>query len=87
MSTSNTSSDPWLSFLCGASAVDECENVLPDSSSEISVEEVHSNDKVLERYDEVSLYQLCDLSHYSFAVKHQLLNHKFILIHDYRVCG
>ncbi|ESW35148.1 hypothetical protein PHAVU_001G210800 [Phaseolus vulgaris] len=49
MSTSNTSSDPWLSFLCGASAVDECENVLPDSSSEISVEEVHSNDKVLER--------------------------------------
>ncbi|QCD98262.1 Protein dehydration-induced 19 [Vigna unguiculata] len=49
MSTSNTSSDPWLSFLYGASAVDECENVLPDSSSEISVEEVHSNDKVLER--------------------------------------
>jgi len=53
MSTSNTSRDPWLSFLYGASAVDESENVLPDSSSEISVEEVHSNDKVLERYDEV----------------------------------
>ncbi|KAK7379020.1 hypothetical protein VNO80_04472 [Phaseolus coccineus] len=49
MSTSNKSSDPWLSFLYGASAVDESENVLPDSSSEISVEEVHSSDKVLER--------------------------------------
>lgn len=78
MSTSNTSSDPWLSFLYGASAVDECENVLPDSSSEISVEEVHSNDKVLERYDEVSLYQLFVISHFSSTVKHQLQNHKFI---------
>ncbi|CAJ1876412.1 unnamed protein product [Sphenostylis stenocarpa] len=54
MSTSKASSDPWLSFLYGASAVGECENVLPDSSSEISIEEVHSNDEVLERYLEAN---------------------------------
>ncbi|TKY61745.1 DEHYDRATION-INDUCED 19-like 2 [Spatholobus suberectus] len=49
MSTSKAASDPWLSFLCGASPVDEPECVQPDSSSEVSIEEIHSNDKVLER--------------------------------------
>ncbi|KAK7396929.1 hypothetical protein VNO78_18092 [Psophocarpus tetragonolobus] len=48
-SNSKTASDPWLSFLYGASAVDERENVQPDSSSEVSIEEIQSNNKVLER--------------------------------------
>ncbi|KAH1259056.1 Protein DEHYDRATION-INDUCED 19 2 [Glycine max] len=53
--TSKAASDPWLSFLCGPSAVDECENVQPDSSSEVSIEEIHSNDNVLERDVQPSL--------------------------------
>ncbi|KAK7284611.1 hypothetical protein RJT34_19360 [Clitoria ternatea] len=39
--------DPWLSFLCGPSAVDGHELVQPESSSEVSIEEVHSEDEVL----------------------------------------
>ncbi|RZC21835.1 Protein DEHYDRATION-INDUCED 19-like 3 isoform D [Glycine soja] len=61
--TSKAASDPWLSFLCGPSAVDECENVQPDSSSEVSIEEIHSNDNVLERYDEVSLFTMSTMCH------------------------
>ncbi|XP_020231719.1 protein DEHYDRATION-INDUCED 19 homolog 2 [Cajanus cajan] len=49
MSTSKAARDPWLSFLCGASAVEEREHLQPDSSSEVSTEEIHSNDKALER--------------------------------------
>ncbi|KAH1195641.1 Protein DEHYDRATION-INDUCED 19 5 [Glycine max] len=55
MSTSKAASDPWLSFLCGASAVDERKNVQPDSSREVSIEELHSNDKVLVRDVQPSL--------------------------------
>lgn len=53
-STSETARDPLLSFLCGAAAAGEHQNVQPDSSSELSIEETHSDDTVLERY-EVSL--------------------------------
>ncbi|KAK7337493.1 hypothetical protein VNO77_18070 [Canavalia gladiata] len=49
MSTSKTASNPLLKFLFGASAVDECEYVQPDSSSEVSIEEIHSDDKSLKR--------------------------------------
>lgn len=51
MSTSKTASDPFLSFLYGASADNESKYIHPDSSSEVSIEEIHSNDKVLERYE------------------------------------
>lgn len=73
--TSKAASDPWLSFLCGPSAVDECENVQPDSSSEVSIEELHSNDKVLVRYDEVSVCQLCVISHASCIFQYHMRNH------------
>lgn len=50
MSTSKTASDPFLSFLCGATAASESsENVQPDSSSEASIQEIHSDDTVVER--------------------------------------
>lgn len=49
MSTSKTACDPYLSFLCGAAAASESENVQPDSSSEASIQEIHSDDTVLER--------------------------------------
>ncbi|KAL2345454.1 hypothetical protein Fmac_006739 [Flemingia macrophylla] len=55
VSTSKATSDPWLSFLCGASAVDEREYVQPDSSSDLSSEEILSNDKALERDVQQSL--------------------------------
>ena len=51
VSTSKTTRDPFLSFLYGASAADERENVQPDSSSEISIEEIQSDEITLERYD------------------------------------
>lgn len=75
MSTSKAASDPWLSFLCGACAVDERKNVQPDSSSEVSIEELHSNDKVLVRYDEVSVCQLCVISHASCIFQYHMRNH------------
>ncbi|KEH24422.1 drought-induced protein [Medicago truncatula] len=49
MPTSKTTCDPFLSFLCGATASGEHENVQLDSSSEASIEEIHSHDTVLER--------------------------------------
>jgi hypothetical protein len=49
MSTSQTACDPLLSFLCGAAASNEHENVQLDSSSGGSIEEIHSDDTVLER--------------------------------------
>lgn len=54
MSTSKTACDPLLSFVCGAAAANEPENMQPDSSSEASIEEIHSDDTVLERYGIVS---------------------------------
>lgn len=54
-STSETARDPLLSFLCGAAAAGEHQNVQPDSSSELSIEETHSDDTVLERDVEPSL--------------------------------
>ena len=53
------------SYVCllYTSPVDECENVQPDSSSEVSIEEIHSNDNVLERYDEVSLFTMSTMCH------------------------
>ncbi|KAJ1412586.1 Protein dehydration-induced 19, C-terminal [Sesbania bispinosa] len=54
MSTSKT--DPFLSFLCGAAAANERQKVQPDSSSsEVSIEETHSDDKMLERDVQPSL--------------------------------
>jgi hypothetical protein len=38
-----------LSFLCGAASSNEHENVQLDSSSGASIEEIHSDDTVLER--------------------------------------
>lgn len=55
MYTSKTASDPFLSFLYGASADNESKYMHPDSSSEVSIEEIHSNDKVLERDVQPSL--------------------------------
>ncbi|CAK8544381.1 unnamed protein product [Lathyrus sativus] len=49
MSTSKAASDPFLSFVCGSPASGENENVQPDSSSESSIEEIHSDDTLLER--------------------------------------
>ncbi|WJX79817.1 hypothetical protein P8452_62897 [Trifolium repens] len=49
MSTSQTACDPLLSFLCGAASSNEHENVQLDSSSGASIEEIHSDDTVLER--------------------------------------
>ncbi|XP_061350290.1 protein DEHYDRATION-INDUCED 19 homolog 4-like [Gastrolobium bilobum] len=52
ISSSKTTRDPFLSFLYSAASADERENVQPDSSSEISLEEIHSDeadDSALER--------------------------------------
>ncbi|XP_027351727.1 protein DEHYDRATION-INDUCED 19 homolog 6-like [Abrus precatorius] len=54
-STSKTVCDPWLSFLDGACAVDEQECGQPYSSSEVGIEEIHSDDKVLKRDVQPSL--------------------------------
>ncbi len=57
-SSSKTARDPFLSFLYGGAAADERENVQPDSSSEASIEEIHSgqaDDSVLERDVQPSL--------------------------------
>nr|XP_025604014.1 protein DEHYDRATION-INDUCED 19 homolog 3 isoform X2 [Arachis hypogaea] len=50
-SSSKAACDPFLSFLYGgaAAASAETENVGPDSSSEVSTEETHSSDTVIER--------------------------------------
>lgn len=50
MSTSKSACDPLLSFLYGGAAADECENVCPESSSAVSIEGIHSDETVLERY-------------------------------------
>ena len=49
-SSSKAACDPFLSFLYGGAAASaETENVGPDSSSEVSTEETHSSDTVIER--------------------------------------
>ncbi|CAI8615142.1 unnamed protein product [Vicia faba] len=49
MSTSKAACDPFLSFVCGSPASGEHGNVQPDSSSEASTEEIHSDETLLER--------------------------------------
>ncbi|XP_058740688.1 protein DEHYDRATION-INDUCED 19 homolog 5-like [Vicia villosa] len=49
MTTSKAAYDPFLSFVCGSPASGEHGNVQPDSSSEASIEEIHSDDTLLER--------------------------------------
>lgn len=78
--TSKAASDPWLSFLCGPSAVDECENVQPDSSSEVSIEEIHSNDNVLERYDEVSLFTMSTMCHITLLMYFPISSQKSLIM-------
>ncbi|OIW13386.1 hypothetical protein TanjilG_16495 [Lupinus angustifolius] len=56
MSTSKSAHDPLLSFLYSGAADDECENVRPDTSSEVSsIEEIHSEESPLERDVQPSL--------------------------------
>ncbi|XP_061365527.1 protein DEHYDRATION-INDUCED 19 homolog 6-like [Gastrolobium bilobum] len=56
MFTSKTACDPLVSFLYGTAAADERENVQPDFSSELCIEEISSDDTVLERDVQSSLY-------------------------------
>ncbi|XP_045796920.1 protein DEHYDRATION-INDUCED 19 homolog 5 isoform X1 [Trifolium pratense] len=51
MSTSKAACDPFLSFLYGAAASNEHENVQLDSSSGARIKEIHSDDTVLEERD------------------------------------
>ncbi|CAL5194498.1 unnamed protein product [Lathyrus oleraceus] len=49
ISTSKAVCDQFLSFVCGSPASGENGHVQPDSSSEASIEEIHSDDILLER--------------------------------------